>query len=131
MKITAQGVAFSSVVGCSVMLLNEEGACVGMLGLMQVDGGRAEQEAMRDRVVAAINNGPTEGRVYHAGRGSTYDVLARKALFQVSYGLKELGRSNTRPIHDGEPVTVYRNEHGTFVRFPDEMVPPRFEDVQS
>ena len=129
MKITAQGVAFSSVVGCSVMLLNEEGACVGMLGLMQVDGGRAEQEAMRDRVVAAINNGPTEGMIYHAGRGSTYDVLARKALFQVSYGLKELGRSNTRSIRDGEPVTVYRNEHGTFVRFVDEVVAPRFQEV--
>ena len=131
MKLTAQTVPFSSVVGSSIMLLNEAGACVGMLGLMNATEARTPEEmtAFAERIAAAINAGQAEGRVYHAGRGSTYDVLARKALFQVSYGLQELGRSNTRSIRDGEPVTVYRNEHGTFVRFVDEVVAPRFQEV--
>ena len=44
MKLTAQAVAFSSVVGSSIMLLNEAGACVGMLGLMNATEARTPEE---------------------------------------------------------------------------------------
>jgi hypothetical protein len=40
MKITAQAVAFSSVVGSSITLHNEAGAVVGMLGLMNATEAR-------------------------------------------------------------------------------------------
>lgn len=131
MKLTATPIAYSSVVGAGVMLTNPDGVIVGQLAMLNVTGGRAEQEAMRDRIVAAINAGQAERQVRHFKNGRTYDVIAEKALFQISHSVEELGRANTRAIHDGEPVTVYRNEHGTFVRFPDEMVAPRFEEVQS
>lgn len=131
MKLTAQAVAFSSVVGSSIMLLNEAGACVGMLGLMNATEARTPEEmtAFAARIAAAINAGQAERQVYHPGQGSTYDVIADKALFQVS--TRNLIEAKSRTIADGDPVTVYRNEHGTFVRFPDEMLPPRFEEVQS
>ncbi|KQS75081.1 hypothetical protein ASG32_08260 [Methylobacterium sp. Leaf361] len=131
MRITAQAVAFSSVVGSSITLHNEAGAVVGMLGLMNATQARTPEEmtAFAERIAAAINAGQAERQVRHFKNGRTYDVIAEKALFQVSYKTEEMGRANTRAIHDGQPVTVYRNEHGTFVRFPDEMVPPRFKEI--
>lgn len=132
MKITAQAVAFSSVVGSSIMLLNEAGACVGMLGLMNATEARTPEEmtAFAERIAAAINAGQAERQVRHFKKPDVvYDVIADKALFQVS--TRNLIEAKSRTIADGDPVTVYRNEHGTFVRFPDEMVPPRFEEVQS
>lgn len=133
MKLTAQAVAFSSVVGSSIMLLNEAGACVGMLGLMNATEARTPEEmtAFAERIAAAINAGQAERQVRHAKKGSVYDVAASAALFQVSMQteLGKPGPGKVRLVRDGDPVTVYRNEHGTFVRFPDEMVPPRFEEI--
>lgn len=131
-KVTAVPVAYSSVVGAGVMLCNPDGAVIVQLALLNCHGGRAEQEAIRDRIVAAINNGQAEGRVEHKN-GGTYDVLP-EALFQVSKqgGLGEPGPGKVRLVRDGDPVRIYRNTEGKlFVRFADEMVPPRFKEIQS
>ena len=128
MKITAKVVPYSSVLGSSITLHDETGVVIGQLSLMNVAAGRAAYEAMAVRIAAAINAGQPERRVHHPGRGATYDVVADAALFQVSRG--DMGLDGPmRLITDGDPVTVYRNEHGTFVRFPDEMVSPHFEEV--
>lgn len=47
---TAQKVAYSSIVGQSIMLLNEEGACIGQLSVLNTD----EPQAIADEVVAAL-----------------------------------------------------------------------------
>jgi hypothetical protein len=132
MRITARGVPYSSIVGAGVLLADESGAVIGQLAMLNVAGGRDEAEALRDRAVAAINAGQAERQVRHFKNGRTYDVIAEKALFQISITqVRRHGGAPTRWVSDGDPVTVYRNEHGTFVRFPDEMVAPRFEEVQS
>lgn len=45
-KITAQVVPFSSVVGSSVMLIGESGACIGTLALLNMS--RADETLTRD-----------------------------------------------------------------------------------
>ena len=81
----------------------------------------------RDRIVDAINFASGERRVHHTKRDTDYAVIAGKALFQAS---NFNPGCDWRPIIDGDPVTVYRNAHGqTFVRFPDEMASPRFEEI--
>lgn len=135
MKITARGVPYSSVVGAGVLLADETGAVVAQLAMLNVAGGREEAEAMRDRVVAAINAGGAGEQVRHFKTGATYDVVDAHALFQVSAPSmgdgKEPFKPRCRVVEDGAPVTVYRNPEGMhFVRFPDEMVSPRFEKVE-
>ncbi len=136
MKLTASVIPFSSIVGTGVMLQDETGVVVGQLSLLNAAVGRTPEEmvAFATRIAEAINAGQPERQVTHTKRGSTYDVVASAALFQVSDMdlslTPNVGRKSRR-ITDGDPVTVYRNEHGTFVRFPDEMVSPRFEEVPS
>lgn len=123
MKITAQPIPYSSVVGAGVLLHDETGKVIGKIALLGVEGGREAQEALRDRLMKAISAGQPERQVTHTKRGSTYDIVADRALFQCSRPARRV------EIADGDPVTVYRNEHGTYVRFPEEMVSPRFEEV--
>ena len=47
---TAEKVAYSSIVGQGIMLLNEAGACIGMLSVMNCD----EPQDMADQVVSAL-----------------------------------------------------------------------------
>lgn len=143
-KIKAEVIPFSSIVGGGVMLLDETGRCIGQLMLMNVrvpgqqqvqDEVTVEAGAFRktytelaEHVRAALNAYQVERQVTHTKRGTTYDVVAERALFQVSAppGLD----GPARMIHDGDPVIIYRNPEGMhFVRFPDEMVSPRFEKV--
>lgn len=142
MKIRAEVIPFSSVVGGGVILHDEAGRIMGQLMLMNIDASapvidaeliatyRDRYVALCERVAAAINAGQAESQVTHIKKGTTYDVVASKALFQVSNADGDLRIVDARAIQDGDEVTVYRNEHGTFVRFPDEMVLPRFEKVQ-
>lgn len=61
MKLTAQVIPFSSVVGTGLMLLNEQGQCIGQLALHNVNAGRAVHEEIVQAVADAINRGePTE-----------------------------------------------------------------------
>lgn len=147
MTITAKIIPYSSVVGSGVTLHDETGAVLGQLALhgfpppkpeITPENVRTQVEAykaMVDRIARALAIGlpATERQVFHPGRGSTYDVVADAALFQVSAPSMGDGKTPFKPrcrvIEDGTPVTVYHNEHGTFVRFPDEMVSPRFEPV--
>ncbi|WP_273288204.1 hypothetical protein [Methylorubrum populi] len=129
--LRAEPIPYSSVVGAGVLLHDETGKVIGKIALLGVEGGREAQEALRDRLVKAISAGQPERQVTHTKRGSTYDVVASAALFQVSDRQDLHGIPKGRIVEDGDPVTVYCNEHGTFVRFPDEMVSPRFEEVTS
>lgn len=143
-KITAQVVPYSSIVGGGVMLLNEQGRCIGQLGLMNFsqkvpDGTiplktyKDEYVEMCERIAAAINTGGTPvSQLKHYKSDTVYDVVAEEALFQVSEphpSASALFGTNTkaRLVVDQDPVLVYRNPDGKhFVRFPDEVVEPRF-----
>jgi hypothetical protein len=48
---SAQKVAYSSIVGQSIMLLSETGACIGQLSVI----GCEDPQAMADQVVSALN----------------------------------------------------------------------------
>ena len=48
---TAHKVAYSSIVGQSIMLNNEDGDCIAMLAIMNTD----DPQGVADQVVAAIN----------------------------------------------------------------------------
>ncbi|MFC7661666.1 hypothetical protein ACFQWF_00945, partial [Methylorubrum suomiense] len=61
-RVRANPTFYSSVVGAGIMLHDETGAVVGQVAILGVAGGRAEQEAMRDRLAAAINAGQAEGQ---------------------------------------------------------------------
>lgn len=136
MKLRAEVIPYSSVVGGGVTLHDETGAVVGQLllrgftpnprGPMPVgDPYKEAYVACCERIAAAINAGQAERQVRHVKRDTIYDVLP-EALFQVS----EPTSTKSRGISDGDPVTVYRNPDGKlFVRFPDEMVAPRFVDA--
>lgn len=136
MKITANPVPFSSVVGGGIMLLDESGACIGQLSLrgfppgssVSVEELRKASNAMCEQIAAAINGAKVERRVHHAGRDTNYDVLPT-ALFQVSRG--DMGLDGPMClVRDGDEVVVYRNRDGKhFVRFADEMVEPRFKEI--
>lgn len=144
MTITTKIIPYSSIVGSGVTLHDETGAVIGQLALHgfpppnpvitpeNAKAARAAYMAMVERIHRALTIGlpATERQVFHPGRGSTYDVVASAASFQVSQPAWGLS-GKQRIVADGDPVTVYHNEHGTFVRFPDEMVSPRFEKVQS
>lgn len=133
MKITAIATPFSSVVGTGLVIKDETGAVIAYLPIRgfdlerKLDGREYAIEATKlvERVAAAINAGQFERQISHTKRGTTYDVVASAALFQVSDTT-----TGVREVVDGDPVTVYRNDHGTFVRFPDEVVSPRFEPVK-
>lgn len=47
---TAEKVAYSSIVGQSIMLLNADGACIGQLAVINCE----DPQAMADQVVAAL-----------------------------------------------------------------------------
>lgn len=132
-RLAASVIPFSSIVGTGVLLQDETGAVTAQLSLLNASTARTPEEmlAFAERMAAAINAGQPERQVFHPGRGSTYDVIASRALFQVSNPDDRLTMVDARPVQDDDEVVVYRNEHGTFVRFPDEMVSPRFEDVPS
>lgn len=131
MALKAEVIPFSSIVGTGVMLIDENGAVTAQLALMNASTSRTPEEmlAFAETIARAINAGQPERQVTHTKKGSTYDVVAGRALFQVSDRQDLHGIPKGRIVEDGDPVTVYRNQHGTFVRFPDEMVSPRFEEV--
>lgn len=130
-RLAASVIPFSSVVGTGVLLQDETGAVTAQLSLLNASTGRTPEEmvAFADHIARAINAGQAERQVTHTKKGTTYDVIASRALFQVSDADDRLPMVEARPIQDGDEVVVYHNEHGTFVRFPDEMVSPRFEEV--
>jgi len=47
---TAEKVAYSSIVGQSIMLLNETGACIGQLSVLNTD----DPQGIADQVVSAL-----------------------------------------------------------------------------
>ena len=137
--LKAEVIAYSSIVGGGVMLMNEKNQMVGHLALLHYDGpinpitpenvATAKKVYMEtcETVAAAINAGQPERQLKHYKKDTVYDVVAEKALFQVSSP-----NSTTRVVQDGEEVVVYRNPDGMhFVRFPDEVVEPRFTEVKS
>jgi hypothetical protein len=143
-KITAQTLAYSSVVGGGVLLFDDTGQVIGQLmlrGLKPSDANRpntaeqwekdkAEYVAFCDRIATAINAGQPEHQVRHYKRAEPYDVVASEALFQVSDEDEGLPVACGRIVTDGAKVVVYRNPQGMhFVRFPDEMIEPRFKVV--
>lgn len=132
-RLTASVIPFSSIVGTGVLLQDETGAVVGQLSLLGAAWlDKTEQVPLCERIARAINAGQAERQVTHTKKGTTYDVVAGEALFQVSGSPVPGGLKPGRIVEDGDPVTVYRNREGIhFVRFPDEMVSPRFEEVSS
>jgi hypothetical protein len=133
-RITAKPTSYSSVVGAGILLEDANGKILGQLGVIGVGGGRADQEAMQARLVAAINAGQAESQVRHYKRAEPYDVVASEALFQVSEPdaslVTVMGADAARLVEDGAKVVVYRNPEGMyFVRVPDEVVEPRFTRV--
>lgn len=66
---TAQKVAYSSIVGQSIMLLNEMGACVGQLAVLNTD----DPQGVADEVVAALKSPDRHAYKvgYQAGRAWT------------------------------------------------------------
>lgn len=70
-------------------------------------------------------------RLKHKKRGSTYEVLG-VAHFQVSTANEADHMGAYHRLHDGEPITVYRDEATgkLYARLPYEMIDGRFEVLQ-
>jgi len=136
-KVNAKVIPYSSVVGTGLTLHNEKGEVLGQFSFLNNAPGAGPTDMVEfcEAMARAINAGQPERQITHTKKGSTYDVVASRALFQVSNPSEGLfnasGPPKARVVYDGDEVTVYRNEHGTFVRCPDEVVSPRFEDVPS